>query len=61
MLLNDPGIDAVYLATPMQLHASQSVQAMRAGKHVLTEVIAATTLDECWELVETVGATGLPT
>lgn len=58
-LLDAKDLDAVYLATPMQLHAQQAVAALRAGKHVLTEVIAATTLDECWELVEAVEATGL--
>src|SRR3954464_1930964 len=44
--------DAVLLATPMLLHARQAIEALRAGKHVLSEVIAATTLDECWALVE---------
>ncbi|MCL4859440.1 MAG: Gfo/Idh/MocA family oxidoreductase [Caldilineaceae bacterium] len=57
-LLDDAAVDAVLLATPMYLHAGQAVQALRAGKHVLSEVIAATTLDECWELVETVEQTG---
>ena len=56
-LLQDPRIDAVLLATPMHLHASQAIQAMNAGKHVLSEVIAATTLEDCWELVETVERT----
>ncbi len=58
-LLEDPAIDAVYVATPVPLHAPQSLQALRAGKHVLAEVFAATTIDECWELVETVESTGL--
>jgi predicted dehydrogenase len=57
-LLDDAEVDAVFLATPLQLHAEQSVAALRAGKHVLSEVTAARTLDECWELVETVDATG---
>jgi predicted dehydrogenase len=57
-LLESDEVDAVLLATPMQLHASQAVQALRAGKHVLSEVIAATTVDECWQLVETVEQTG---
>ena len=57
-LLASGACDAVLLATPMTLHAAQAVQALRAGLHVLSEVIAATTLDECWELVETVEATG---
>ena len=58
-LLDDGDIDAVILATPMQVHASQAVQALYAGKHVLTEVAAALTLEECWELVEAVEKTGL--
>lgn len=58
-MLDDPDIDAVILATPMQVHASQAVQALYAGKHVLTEVAAALTLEECWELVEAVEKTGL--
>jgi predicted dehydrogenase len=47
--------DAVLLATPMGLHARQAAEALRAGKHVLSEVIAATTMDECWALVEAAG------
>lgn len=58
-LLANGGCDAVLLATPMQLHAEQAIQALEAGKHVVSEVIAATTLEECWQLVETVEKTGL--
>lgn len=58
-LLADPEVDAVLLATPLMIHARQSIQALRAGKHVLSEVIAAHTLEDCWELVETVEQTGL--
>lgn len=46
-------IDLVYNATPWQLHVPIALYAMRAGKHVVTEVPAAFTVDECWELVET--------
>jgi predicted dehydrogenase len=58
-MLDDPRIDAVFIATPMPLHAAQSIQALKAGKHVLSEVIAAVTLEECWELAETVEQTGM--
>ena len=58
-LVEDPEIDAVFIATPMLLHANQALTALNAGKHVLSEVIAATTLDECYALVETVEKTGL--
>jgi predicted dehydrogenase len=57
-LLDDPNVDAVLIATPYSIHAPQAIQAMRAGKHVMSEVIAAFTLDECWQLVETVERTG---
>jgi len=36
--LDRPGIDAVMLATPTQLHAAQAIQCMRAGKHVQVEI-----------------------
>jgi 2-hydroxy-4-carboxymuconate semialdehyde hemiacetal dehydrogenase len=36
--LDRPGVDAVILATPTQLHAAQAIQCMRAGKHVQVEI-----------------------
>jgi len=57
-LLERDDTDAVLIATPMLVHAPMSVDALRAGKHVLSEVAAATTMDECWELVETEQQTG---
>ena len=39
-------IDAVILATPTQLHAAQSIQAMAAGKHVLVEIPMADSLED---------------
>jgi len=53
-LLEDDAIDAVCLATPMRLHARQALEAMAAGKHVLSEVAAACTMEECWDLVRAV-------
>ena len=35
--LEDPAIDAVYVATPVFLHAAQTIEALRAGKHVICE------------------------
>jgi predicted dehydrogenase len=46
-------IDLVYIATPWYEHTPMAVYAMNKGKHVCIEVPAATTLKECWELVET--------
>jgi len=59
LLLEDPDIDAVFIATPLFLHARQAIAALRAGKHVLSEVIAIHTLEDAWELIETVEQTGL--
>ena len=54
----DSDVDAVAVASPMPLHVDHSVQALRAGKHVLSEVTAATSMDQCWELLETVRSAG---
>ena len=44
-------VDIVVLATPIQVHGSQAIAAMRAGKHVLCQYVAATDLKEAEELV----------
>lgn len=36
--LAQPGVDAVILCTPTQMHAAQAIQCMRAGKHVQVEI-----------------------
>lgn len=46
-------LDLIYIATPWEWHTPMAVYAMEAGKHAATEVPAARTLDECWQLVET--------
>ena len=52
-LCDDPEVDVVYSTTPWWLHTPVALYAMNAGKHVLTEVPAAMTVDECWAQVET--------
>lgn len=44
-------IDAVVISTPMQCHFQQTMMAMEAGKHVLSEVTAGVTMDELWWLI----------
>mgnify|MGYP001208121351 CR=1 FL=1 len=51
-------VDAVVVATPMQLHVPQSILALQAGKHVLCEVPAGVHMEELWWLVETVEKSG---
>ncbi len=46
-------IDLVYNAAPWRWHVPISVAAMERDKHAATEVPAAVTIDECWQLVET--------
>ncbi|MHC4067955.1 MAG: Gfo/Idh/MocA family protein [Planctomycetota bacterium] len=46
-------IDLVFNATPWRWHVPVCVAAMENAKHAATEVPAAVTLDECWQLVET--------
>src|SRR5690348_3173457 len=36
--LQQPGLNAVIIASPTQIHADQAEQSMRAGKHVLIEI-----------------------
>ncbi|HEX9397007.1 MAG TPA: Gfo/Idh/MocA family oxidoreductase [Burkholderiales bacterium] len=46
--LKQPGLEAVILATPTQMHAKQAIQCLRAGKHVQVEIPMADTLaDSC--------------
>ena len=50
---DDASVDVVYVAVPAYLHACIALYAMEAGKHVLVEVPAANTIDDCWNIVET--------
>jgi len=46
-------LDLIFICTPIPLHAQMSIYAMRQGKHVCSEVAAAWTMEDCWELVKT--------
>lgn len=52
-LCESKDIDLVYIVTPWKLHTPMAVFAMNHGKHAVSEVPIATTLEECWQLVET--------
>ena len=46
-------LDAVIIATPWEWHVPMAVAAMQHGKHAFTEVPAATSIEDCWKLVDT--------
>jgi len=50
-MLAHADIDAVIVATPMYLHAAQAAAALKQDLHVLSEVTAAVSLEECRDLV----------
>ncbi|MFY9150595.1 MAG: Gfo/Idh/MocA family oxidoreductase [Prolixibacteraceae bacterium] len=52
-MCENPDIDLIYITTPWSWHTPMAVYAMEHGKHAATEVSAAVTIDECWQLVET--------
>lgn len=57
--LKQPGLDAMILATPTQMHADQAVQCMRAGKHVQIEIPMADSLADSERILEVQKETGL--
>jgi len=52
-------VDAVYIATPTNLHAAHVVAAARAGKHVLVEKPMATTLEEATAMIDAAERAGV--
>jgi predicted dehydrogenase/threonine dehydrogenase-like Zn-dependent dehydrogenase len=57
-ILNDPQIDVVMVLSRNQHHFYQTVEALRAGKHVFVEKPMALTEDECRQLYRAVVETG---
>jgi predicted dehydrogenase len=50
--LSDPSLDAVYIATPNNMHAEQTIRAAQAKKHVLCEKPMATTVEDAQRMIE---------
>ncbi len=51
-MLEKSDLDAVVIGTPMHFHVPQSVEALRRNIHVMCEVTAGVSIDECRKLVE---------
>jgi 1,5-anhydro-D-fructose reductase (1,5-anhydro-D-mannitol-forming) len=56
--LTDPAVNAVYVGTPVFLHAPQTIQSLRAGKHVLCEKPMAMNEAEARTMVEAASQAG---
>jgi 2-hydroxy-4-carboxymuconate semialdehyde hemiacetal dehydrogenase len=57
--LAQPGLEAMILATPTQMHAKQTEQCLRAGKHVQVEIPMADNLADAERVVRVQQETGL--
>jgi phthalate 4,5-cis-dihydrodiol dehydrogenase len=58
-LCDDPAVEAVYVATPHQMHAAHVVAAAARGKHVLVEKPIAIRLEECRTIIDAVQRAGV--
>jgi 1,5-anhydro-D-fructose reductase (1,5-anhydro-D-mannitol-forming) len=56
--LSDPNVQAVYVGTPVFLHAPQAIQSLRAGKHVLCEKPMAMNEAEARSMLDAADASG---
>ncbi len=59
-VINDPGVDCVYIATPPQSHSGYALACIRAGKPVYIEKPMARTYEECRVINEAAGKAGVP-
>ncbi len=57
-LLLDPAVDAVSICLPPSTHAQVSIDALKAGKHVIVEKPMASSLEECDLMIEAARASG---
>ena len=59
-LINDPEVNAVYIATPPSSHATYAIMAMKAGKPAYIEKPMAQTYEECTRINRISKETGVP-
>jgi predicted dehydrogenase len=58
-LVSDPEVECVYVATPVSVHAAQTIAAAEAGKHVLCEKPMAMDAGECDRMIAACRAHGV--
>lgn len=58
-VLADSDVDYVHINSPIEDHAWMSMEALKAGKHVMCTVPMARTIEECEKLCQLVAETGL--
>ncbi len=56
--LDDPEVDLIVLATPHDLHASQTIRALQAGKHCVVDKVMALSADEADAMIAARDASG---
>lgn len=59
-LINDPDIDAIYIATPPHVHLDYTQRAAKAGKPILVEKPMALSFEECQAMVDICHEHGVP-
>lgn len=59
-LINDPEINAIYIATPPSSHATFAIMAMKAGKPVYIEKPLAASYEDCARINRISELTGVP-
>ena len=59
-LINDPEVQAVYIATPPSTHATYAIMALKAGKSVYVEKPMATHYDDCLRINRVSETVGVP-
>ena len=57
-MVQNETLDGVYIATPWEWHHPMAIAAMKNGMHVGTEVPAALTVGDCWDLINVSERTG---
>ncbi|MCG2652997.1 Gfo/Idh/MocA family protein [Alloprevotella tannerae] len=60
ILIDDPDVNAVYIATPPSTHATYAIMALKAGKPVYVEKPLASNYEDCCRVNRIVEKTGIP-